>query len=362
MVELRRRWPAEWEPHAATWLGWPHHHPDWPGKFESIPWVFAEIVRVLSRHERVEILYDAERTRKEALAALAAHGVDPGGYALQAVPTDRVWLRDSGPTGVHGPRGFEWVRWAFNGWAKYANYRKDEQVAEMLAALSGYPDVVALRPDGAGRLVLEGGGIEGNGADTLLVTEEWLLSDVQVRNQGMSAPDYELAFADYLGTERTIWLGEGAVGDDTHGHIDDVARFVDANTIVLAWESDPADENHRRMTDNLRRLELAADAVPGGLRVVKLPFPRPVFMQGERIPASYANFYIANGVVIVPTFNDPGDRIALNTLTELFPDRAVVGIHSVDLAWGLGALHCLAQQQPAAPGARALSASVRADR
>jgi agmatine deiminase len=312
--------------------------------------VFTEIVRVLHGHERVEILCDSAATCAEDGGKLTAHGVDPRGYRLHVVPTDRVWLRDSGPTGVHGPHGYEWVRWAFNAWAKYDNYQRDENVAREVAGLSGYPDVIARRPDGAGRLVLEGGGIEGNGAGTLLVTEEWLLSDVQVRNPGMTVADYEQAFAEYLGTERTIWLGEGAVGDDTHGHVDDIARFVDANTVVLTWEPDPADENHRRMADNLRRLELAGRSLPGGLRVVKLPFPRPVVMDGERLPASYANFYIANGVVAVPTFNDPGDRIALNTLAELFPDRAVVGIHSVDLIWGLGALHCLTQQQPDASG------------
>jgi agmatine deiminase len=181
----------------------------------------------------------------------------------------------------------------------------------------------------------------------MLVTEEWLLSDVQVRNPGMGREDYERAFREHLGIERTIWLGEGCVGDDTHGHVDDIARFVDRNTLVLAYEDDPADENHRRMADNLRRLEHAAATHPGGLRIVKLPYPRPVIMEGERLPASYANFYIANGVVIVPTFNDRNDRVALNTLAELFPDREVVGIHAVDLVWGLGTLHCLTQQQPA---------------
>jgi agmatine deiminase len=343
---MSRRWPAEWEPHSATWLGWPHHHPDWPGKFEPIPWVVTELVRVLHRHERVEILCDSDEVRAEASRMLAAHGVHPEGYRLHLVPTDRVWLRDSGPTGVFCESGLEWIRWAFNAWAKYDDYRKDERVAGRVAELSGVPAVDALRSGDGARLVLEGGGIEGNGAGTLLVTEEWLLSDVQVRNPEMTAAEYERAFAEYLGTVRTIWLGEGAVGDDTHGHVDDVARFVDARTVVLAWEPDPAEENHRRMTDNLRRLELAGASVPGGLRVVKLPFPRPVVMDGERLPASYANFYVANGVVVVPTFNDPGDRIALNMLAELFPDRDVVGIHSVDLIWGLGALHCLTQQQP----------------
>ena len=346
MNHSARRWPAEWEPHAATWIGWPHHRPDWPGKFEPIPWVYAEIVRVLHRYEPVHILCNGDDTREEALQALRAHDVDLSRCSLHLVPTDRVWLRDSGPTGVYGPQGFEWISWKFNAWAKYENFERDELVAQTVAELSAYPSVQAERPDGEGRLVLEGGGIETDGAGSMLVTEEWLLSDVQVRNPGLTRDEYERAFAEYLGIERTLWLGEGCVGDDTHGHIDDIARFVDPNTVVLAYEPDPADENHARMADNLRRLELAARDFPGELRVVTLPFPRPVIMDGERLPASYANFYIANGVVIVPTFNDRNDRVALNTLAELFPERDVVGIHCVDLVWGLGTLHCLTQQQP----------------
>jgi len=196
--------------------------------------------------------------------------------------------------------------------------------------------------------VLEGGGIETDGDGTLLVTEEWLLSDIQVRNPGLSAAGYERAFADYLGITCTIWLGEGAVGDDTHGHVDDVARFVDPHTIVLSYEPDPADENHRRTSDNLNRLRLAAPNFQGGLHVVTMPFPQPVTMGGERLPASYANFYVANGVVLVPTFNDANDRAALTTLADLFPGRDVVGIHAVDLVLGLGSIHCLTQQQPTA--------------
>jgi agmatine deiminase len=344
-----RRWPAEWEPHAATWIGWPHHEPDWPGKFAPIPWVYAEIVRALHRHEPVEILCHDEAIREEALGTLRAHHVDLERCRLHVVPTDRVWLRDSGPTGVYGPHGFEWVRWRFNAWAKYENFAADEQVAPAVVGLTGRPAVEAQRPDGGGPLVLEGGGIETDGAGTMLVTEEWLLSEEQVRNPGMTRAGYEQAFREYLGITRTLWLGEGAVGDDTHGHIDDVARFVAPHTVVLTYEADPADPNHARMEDNRRRLELAAETFPGGLRVVTLPFPRPVMMEGERLPASYANFYIANGVVLVPTFNDPNDRHALNTLAELFPGREVVGIHAVDLVWGLGTLHCLTQQQPAWP-------------
>lgn len=343
-----RRWPAEWEPHAATWIGWPHHEPDWPGKFAPIPWVYAEIVRALHPYEPVHILYQDEAVRESAVAALQAYGVDLDRCTLHPVPTDRVWLRDSGPTGVYGPDGFEWISWKFNAWAKYEDHLQDERVAEAVAALTGLPSVEALRPDG-GPLVLEGGGIETNGARTMLVTEEWLLSDVQVRNPGLTRNDYERVFGEYLGIERTIWLGEGAVGDDTHGHVDDIARFTDPHTVVLTRELDPADENHARMEDNLRRLEHAAQSFPGGLRIATLPFPRPVIMDGQRLPASYANFYVANGVVLVPTFNDRNDRIALNTLAGLFPERDVIGIHAVDLVWGLGTLHCLTQQQPAAP-------------
>jgi agmatine deiminase len=268
------------------------------------------------------------------------------------VPTDRVWLRDSAPTGVvDGAGRVVLANWAFNAWAKYDNYTLDSQVGAAMARITGLPRIEPSRPDGRGRLVLEGGGIEVNGAGLLLVTEEWLLSDVQVRNPGMSRMDYELAFQEFLGVRRTIWLGEGCVGDDTHGHVDDIARFVARDTVVLAVERDPLDENHARALDNIRRLEVATqDPAVGPLRLVTLPYPRPVVMAGERLPASYANFYVANGVVIVPTFNDPNDRIALETLADLFPDRDVVGIHAVDLVWGLGTLHCLTQQEPAARG------------
>ena len=343
----QRRWPAEWEPHAATWLGWPHHRPDWPGKFEPIPWVYAEIVRVLHAHERVEILCHSEQVRDEAIAALRSHGVDIDRCRLHVVPSDRVWLRDSGPTMVWRDDGrVEAIAWRFNAWAKYENHLADALIAPTVARLAGLPVVEAQRPDGRGRLVLEGGAIETNGAGVMLTTEECLLSSVQERNPGLDRDGYERAFREYLGIHTTIWLGEGCVGDDTHGHVDDIARFVDTNTVVVAVEPDPSDDNHARSIDNRTRLERAASRVDGGLRIVELPYPRPVIMDGERLPASYANFYIANGVVIVPTFNDRNDRTALNILAECFPDREVVGIHAVDLVWGLGTLHCLTQQQP----------------
>jgi agmatine deiminase len=342
------RFPAEWEPHEATWIAWPHHEPDWPGKLAPIPWVYAEIVRVLHQHERVEIVCHDEAVRDAAVRHLEAHGVS-GNYRLHVVPNDRVWLRDSGPTGVLDDRGaVTLVNWRFNAWAKYENYERDARMGEAFARLTGLPRVEPTRPDTGERVVLEGGAIDTDGEGTLLVTEECLLSPIQARNPGLSRDGYERVFHSALGIRQTIWLGEGCVGDDTHGHIDDIARFTAPGVIVLAYEEDPADdENHRRSLDNLRRLELAG-AGRGALKVVKLPYPRAVVMNGERLPASYANFYIANGVVIVPTFNDANDRIALGVLAELFPGRRIVGIHAVDLVWGLGTLHCLTQQQPAA--------------
>jgi agmatine deiminase len=344
--------PAEWEPHRATWIAWPHHEPDWPGKFAAVPWVYAEIARIIAAHETVEILCHSAEVKELARNALDAHGVRGDRLHLHQVPTDRVWLRDSAPTVVVDAAGQRFlVNWAFNGWAKYSNWQADAAVGAAIATTTGLLRLEPRRPDTGERIVLEGGGIEVNGNGLMLVTEEWLLSTVQVRNPGLTRADYERIFGEWLGIKQTIWLGEGCVGDDTHGHIDDIARFVDPTTVVLAVEDDPADENHARSTDNLQRMEAAtrdaaraANTAP--LRIVTIPFPRPVTMNGERLPASYANFYIANRTVLVPTFNDPNDRVALNTLADLMPHHRVVGIHAVDLVWGLGTLHCLTQQEP----------------
>ena len=348
---MKFRMPAEWEPHRATWVAWPHHEPDWPGKLESIPWVYAEIIRVLGDHEAIEILCQNCDVTERARVVLDAHHARRDRVTLHEVATDRVWLRDSAPTGAIDAQGdLVLLDWAFSGWAKYSNWQQDAGVGPAIARLTGLrreePRLAGTSP----RIVLEGGGIEVNGQGLLLVTEEWLLSDVQVRNPGLGRADYERIFHDWLGVRRTIWLGAGCLGDDTHGHVDDVARFVSTDTVVVAVEEDPEDGNHAPSMDNLRRLETASrEAGVGPLRIARLPFPRPVFINGERLPASYANFYIANGLVLVPTFNDPRDRLALNTLAELMPAHRIVGIHAVDLAWGLGTLHCLTQQEPAPP-------------
>jgi len=306
--------------------------------------VYAEIVRALHTHERIEILCHDETVRAEATVALDAHHVDASRYRLHIVPNDRVWLRDSAPTFVWNENEVELVSWRFNGWAKYENHERDEKVGEAVERITGLSRTMAKRPDDRSWMVLEGGGIETDGNGAMLVTEEWLLSDVQIRNPGMTRDDYEAAFREYLGITTTIWLGEGCVGDDTHGHIDDIARFTPTGKVLLAFEENSNDANHHGSVDNLRRLEKA------GQQVVKLPYPRPVIMDGQRLPASYANFYVANDVVIVPTFNDANDRTALDIIAREHPGRDVIGIHAVDLVWGLGTLHCLSQQQPAAPG------------
>jgi agmatine deiminase len=348
----RGRMPAEWEPHRATWIAWPHFEPDWPGKLAPIPWVYGEIARVLAHFEPVEILCHSPEVRDSANAILRAHAVRTDRVRLHLVPTDRTWLRDSAPTSVvDGDGRVSLINWAFNAWAKYPNFGLDSRVGSEIARLTGLSRLEPRRAGGE-RVVLEGGGIEVNGRGLMLVTEEWLLSNVQVRNPGMTRAEYESVFAEWLGIRRTIWLGEGCVGDDTHGHVDDIARFVSPDTVVIAAEMDPSDANHEKSMDNVRRLELAArDATIGPLNIVRLPFPRAVVMSGERLPASYANFYIGNGVVVVPTFNDVNDRVALNTLAQLMPRHQIIGLHAVDLVWGLGTLHCLTQQEPVAAAA-----------
>ncbi len=308
--------------------------------------MYAEIARVIAQRERVEILCHDEAVRVSAQEHLTAHGATDN-VRLHIVANDRVWLRDSAPTFVHDEAGHvQLVNWGFNAWAKYPNFARDAAIGRAIELITELPRITPRRTDNGHRLVLEGGGIETDGEGSLLVTEEWLLSEVQVRNPGFTRDDYERVFREYLGIRQTIWLGEGCVGDDTHGHVDDIARFVAPGVIVLAYEEDPADdENHRRSQDNMRRLELAG-AGDGALKVVKMPYPRAVTMNGDRLPASYANFYIANGVVLVPTFNDANDRVALNLIASLMPDREVVGVHAVDLVWGFGTLHCLTQQQP----------------
>ncbi len=329
------RMPAEWAPHRATWIAWPHNRADWPGRFGPIPWAYGEIVRILSRNERVRILVKDAALQRDAKALLAKLGVDLRKVDFFRIPTDRVWTRDSGAIFVVDGKGRRIAtHWTFNGWAKYPNHKKDDLVAGRMARAARVPE---FKVPG---VVMEGGAIDVDGRGTLLATEECLLSDVQARNPGLGRAGIERVFGEVLGIRRVVWLGRGIVGDDTHGHIDDIARFVAPGRVLLCSEKNPKDENHAICAENRERLRDAK------LEVIDLPLPSPVVFDGQRVPASYANFYIANGAVIVPTFNDPKDRHALGQIAECFPDREVVGIHCGDFIWGLGTLHCATQQEP----------------
>jgi agmatine deiminase len=361
---LGYRMPAEWHAHAATWIAWPHNASDWPGKFQPIPWVYAEIVRHLSRVEEVHILVKDVTTERRAQGVLARNGVTFSSIHFHHWPTDRVWTRDSGPiflrrteesapdvqlpdTARLPPLAI--TNWKFNAWAKYDDWQLDDAVPGHIALSLDLPEwtpEIMLADGTKHRVVLEGGSIDTNGAGVLLTTEECLLGEAQQRNPSISREQLEQCFHDYLGMDQVLWLGRGITGDDTHGHIDDLARFTDEATIVTVVETNKPDENYVPLQENLDRLKNARTLDGRPFRIVELPMPAPVVFDGQRLPASYANFYIANGLVLAPTFNDPKDRIALDTLASVFPKHEIVGIHCVDLIWGLGALHCMTQQQP----------------
>jgi agmatine deiminase len=329
--------PAEWERHEATWIAWPHNRGDWPGRFAPIPWVYGEIVRKLSQVEKVRILVNDAAMEQQARRILRKVGASLEAVEFFVCPTDRVWTRDYCPLFVRNSREVAATAWGFNAWAKYDDWKRDAAVPAHVTKRLG---VAAWTPG----MVLEGGSVDVNGAGLLLTTEECLLSDVQARNPQLTRQDIERKLRDYLGADRVIWLRNGIAGDDTHGHVDDVARFVAPDLVVLAAEEDRSDANYEPLRENFALL------IEAGLKVRKLPMPRPLTFAGRRLPASYANFYVANGLVLVPTFNDPADRVALATLARCFPDRTVTGINCTELIWGLGALHCMTQQQPAAPG------------
>ena len=351
--------PAEWEPHAATWLGWPHNPKDWPSKFDAIPWVFGEMAKKISAGEKIHLLVRHPADGQFARSVFQRAGVDLRKINFVTHPTNRGWLRDTGPVFVRkaesGKRKAETaiVHFHFNGWGnKYRDWQKDAKIPETAARLLGkklfYAKIQLRTPHSALRaFTIEGGGIEVNGRGTLISTEEcYLHPKIQVRNPGLGKREIETALKNYLGVKNIFWLAKGLAGDDTHGHVDDLCRFVNPKTLVLVREKNPRDANYRPLAENwerIRDLRLENGSKP---EVVALPLPSPLYFDGVRLPASYANFYIGNAAVIVPTFNDPNDRVALGILAELFRDRPVVGIHAVDLVWGFGALHCLAQQQP----------------
>jgi agmatine deiminase len=361
------RMPAEWEPQRATWLAWPHNRSDWPGKFEPIPYVYAEIVRHLARGTRVEVIVNDAKVEATARAILTHANVLPNlepNIDFHHWPTNRGWLRDSGPIFVKDKAGgVALTNWKFSAWAKYKNWQLDNTLPEKVAEARGYGVFeAAVEVDGGGyaasgvapadgrvrQMVLEGGSIDVNGRGLLLTTEECLLSPVQQRNPGMTREQIEATLGRMLGVKKVLWLERGIVGDDTHGHVDDIARFVGVRTVLAASEADPADENHAILKENFKRLKKMTDTAGKALEVIALPMPAPVVFKGQRVPASYANFYISNRTVLVPTFDDPNDLKALNIIQRVMPKHSIVPIYCGDLIWGLGAIHCMTQQEPAA--------------
>lgn len=350
-AELGYSMPAEWDKHEATWLGWPHNETDWPDKIDTIRWVYGEMVRKISQGELVRILVQHKAEQKLAASYLKRAGCDLKKVEFVIHPTNRGWTRDSGPIhvkrkGKSGKSETAIVHFHFNAWAKYDDWQKDTRVPETAAKLLKKP---LFNAQFNGRnFVIEGGGIEVNGRGTLLTTEEcYQHPKIQVRNPGMTKAQYDDCFKKYLGVKNVLWLLNGPVGDDTHGHIDDIARFTDRKTVVLIKETNRKDINYRPLAENWERIQDLRLEDGSKPEVVALPMPSPVYYGEWRLPASYANFYICNACVIVPTFNDVNDRVALGILGELFKDRPVIGIHAVDLVLGFGSLHCLTQQQPA---------------
>jgi agmatine deiminase len=341
--------PAEWEKHEATWIGWPHNPTDWPGKLEPIQWVYGEIVRKISASEIVRILVNSSAHEKHVRGILKLVGVAAARVQFFRMPTNRGWTRDFGPIFLRRDkprRELAIARFRFNAWARYPDWQKDDAIPQQVARKFKIKLIPARL--GNREIVLEGGSIDVNGRGTVLTTEECLLDQKrQVRNPGLTRADTETALKQNLGVTNVVWLGKGIAGDDTHGHVDDLCRFVNPSTVVLIREKNQRDANYRPLEENWERIRDARLETGEKIEAIELPMPAPLHFDGVRLPASYANFYITNAAVLVPTFNDPNDRVALGILAELFPDRPVLGIHAVDLVWGFGTLHCLTQQQPA---------------
>jgi agmatine deiminase len=345
-VAAARRLPAEFEPHAATWLAWPKNPTDWPGKIVPVYWVYGELARLLARSERVRIIVRDAAQEQRVRAVLRRAHADMTAIAFVRWPYDRSWTRDFMPFFVRtGRHDLAAVQFRFNGWAKYRDYTHDQDIPPRVARMLKLPLRQARQHDRP--VVLEGGALDSNGNGTFLTTEECLLDQrTQARNPGMSKADYQTCLRDCLGARTVIWLGRGIAGDDTHGHVDDLCRFVNPTTVVLVQERNARDINYRALCENAERMQDARTADGARIQVVPLPMPAPLSYAGNRLPASYANFYIGTSIVLVPTFNDPNDRVALGVLAALFPTRSVIGVHAVDLVWGLGSVHCLTHEEP----------------
>jgi len=341
-----RRFPAEWENQQGILLCFPHNGNDWPGKYGAIQWAFVEFIKKVTTFEEVVLVVADENLKEKVIGMLEIAEVELKAVMFIIHKTNRSWMRDSGPIIVKNGSKREALNFNFNGWAKYKNFQLDKFVPSKVAEALQLP-LTQVTYNGK-PVIVEGGAIETNGKGTLITSEECLMHPtIQVRNQNFTKEDYEAVFEEYLGITNVIWLGNGIEGDDTHGHIDDLCRFVNENTVVTIVESDSKDSNYQPLQDNLKRLQNAKLEDGKPLNIIELPMPKRIVFDGLILPASYANFLILNNCVLVPTFNDANDRIALNILAECFPNREIIGINAIDLIWGFGTLHCLSQQLPA---------------
>jgi len=345
-MDNKRRFPAEWEKQQGILLCFPHNGNDWPGKYGAIQWAFVEFIKKVANVEDVFLLVANEKLKEKVIGMLEMAHVNISNVSFIIQKTNRSWMRDSGPIVIkNGKNGREALNFNFNGWAKYGNYQLDKLVPSKVAAFLNIPLTQAIYKGKS--VILEGGAIDSNGKGTLLTSEECLLHpNIQVRNENFTKADYEAVFKEYLGITNVIWLGDGIEGDDTHGHIDDLCRFVNEDTIITVVESDPKEANYAPLQDNLKRLKAAKLENGESPKIICLPMPKRIDFDKVIIPASYANFLILNKCVLVPTFNDPNDRIALNIIFGCFPNREIIGISAIDLIWGFGTLHCLSQQIP----------------
>ena len=344
-IANNRRFPAEWEKQQGILLCFPHNGKDWPGKYEAIQWAFVEFIKKVAAFESVFLIVANENLKVKVLKMLETAAVQMCNVSFLIYKTNRSWMRDSGPIIVKNGTKREALNFNFNGWAKYKNINLDKQVPAKVGKFLDIPITQVLYKGKP--VIVEGGAIDSNGKGTLLTSEECLLHpDIQVRNPGFTKADYEAVFKEYLGITNVIWLGDGIEGDDTHGHIDDLCRFVNEDTIITIVESNLKDNNYKPLQDNLKRLQNAKLENGKSPKIIQLPMPKRIDFDRVRLPASYANFLILNKCVLVPTFNDANDRIALNTIADCFPDREIIGISAIDFIWGFGTLHCLSQQIP----------------
>lgn len=336
------RFPAEWEKHEATWLTWPHKEASWPGKLDTIYAPYCEFIKVVAKGEKVRINVNDEATKTFATGKLAEAGADLSQIEFYFNPSNDAWCRDHGPAFLLNPGAAEpkmIVDWGYNAWGgKYPPFEQDDVIPTRIGDHFGLP---VFHPG----IVMEGGSVEFNGAGTILTSRACLLNEN--RNPELNQEQIETFLKECYGAEQVLWVGDGIVGDDTDGHIDDITRFVNANTVLTVVESNPLDENYLLLQENLEELKAMRLINGEPLQILKLPMPSPVIYEDTRLPASYANFYIANAAVIVPTFRDVNDEPALEIIRQAFPDREVVGIDSTDIIWGLGSFHCLSQQEPA---------------